>query len=170
MHVRLWASTIFLCACGGSGNGSPPSDGDSGTSSCAVTVAGDLAGSNLKCSKSTSPFASGTDQAQLSVAATSTQPLTMSLLCIEPSPLVPGTYGLQSPTTHIGCTAVLDEVTTADGAAGSGYDFLPRPSAGATVEATLTSVMPLHGSAKGTLVESYFDGGAGRTVTFTATF
>jgi hypothetical protein len=170
MHVRLVASTILLCACGSSGSGSPPPDGADGVSDCTVTVAGDLAGSNLACSKSFSPFVSGTQQAQISVAATPTQPLTMSMQCIEPTPLAPGTYGLQSPTTHLGCSAVLDEVRTADGAAGSGYDFLPRPSAGATIEATLTSVTPLHGRAKGTLVEYYFDGGAGRTVTFTATF
>jgi len=81
----------------------------------------------------------------------------------------PMTYGTQSPTNERGCTATFGEVTAHHGS-DENAGFLPRPSAGATVETTLTSVTPLHGSAKGTLVESFFDGGTGRTVTFTATF
>jgi hypothetical protein len=166
MRMRLWASAVVLCACSTSSTGTPP-DGDGGTSACTVTVSGDLMGANLKCTKGVSPFGAGEEQVSLTVAGNATQPVLFSLVCIEPSPLVPGTYGPRSPTTQLGCTAVVSELQK-DGAAG--YDFLPRPSAGATVEATLTSVTPLHGTAKGTLIESFFDGGTGRTVTFTAAF
>lgn len=167
MRLDLWASTILLCACGTSSTGSPPPDGDGGTSACTVTVAGDLMGANLHCTKGVAPFGTGQEQALLSVQGNAAQPILFSLLCIEPSPLVPGTYGLESSTTHLGCTALVGEVQK-DG--GAGPDFQPRPSAGAAVEATLTSVTPLHGTAKGTLVEVFFDGGTGRTVTFAATF